>query len=113
MIKSGQISLSKKNIDLFNLSIKKNIIDLNIKDNKILKDLLSDNLNLKTIRDYIVQLKEIAKEFSHERFTITISYKGTKIITLGSNAKPNFSSLIFRTTNIEINNLKKLIQLSI
>jgi hypothetical protein len=113
ILKSGKISLSNKNIDLFHLTVKTNKIDFNIQDKKILKDFLSDNLKINIFRDYINQLKDIAKDLANEGYTITISYKGFKIITMGSKAKPNFSSLIIRTTDIEINNLKKLIQLAI
>ena len=43
ILKSGEINLSANNQKLIQLTIKSNKIDLNIRDNKLLKELLTDN----------------------------------------------------------------------
>ena len=79
-------------------------------DNRFLKDVLKDSMGLRSFRELLRQLKNAAEELKSEGVTVTISYKGATVITLGSDTKPNFSQLITGTTEIEINNLRKLIQ---
>jgi hypothetical protein len=61
----------------------------------------------------IAQAKDIAKELKEEGLTITVSYDGSRVITIGSDAHPTFSKIVTRTDNIEINNLRKLLQLGL
>ncbi|MCK4933688.1 hypothetical protein KAS06_03365, partial [Candidatus Bathyarchaeota archaeon] len=58
-------------------------------------------------------LKNIAEELKNENVTITVSYKGIVVLTLGSDAKTNLSRLITGAKEIEINNLRKLIQMGL
>jgi hypothetical protein len=48
-----------------------------------------------------------------EGLTVTLSYKGDLLVTIGSEAKSKFSRLVTRTDAVEINNLRKLVELSI
>jgi hypothetical protein len=113
VLKSGELNLSAGNERLLQLTVKTHQIDLNIIDNKFLKEVLKDSLCIKSFRELIRQLRNAAEELKSEKVTITISYKGVTVITLGSDAKPNFSQLITGTTEIEINNLGKLIQMGL
>lgn len=113
MLKSGIINLSAGNEKIFQLTAQANQLDVNIIEKKFLKELLKDNTNTSSFRELIKQLKTLAQELKNEKITITVSYKSAKVVTLGSDAKPNFSQLITRTSEIEINNLRKLIQLGI
>ena len=54
-----------------------------------------------------------AVELKDEGLTVTLSYKGDLLVTIGSEAKPKFSRLVTRTDAVEINNLRKLIELSV
>ena len=112
ILKSGEINLSANNQKLIQLTIKSNKIDLNIRDNKLLKELLTDNTKTASFLELLKQFKTLAEDLKNQGVTMTISYKGEIMITLGSNAKANFSQLVTRTKKIEINNLKKLIQLA-
>ena len=113
ILKSGEINLSANNQKLIQLTVKSKQLDLNIIDNKFLKELLKDNTKTTSFLELLKQLKTLAEELKNQGVTITLSYKGEIMLTIGSNAKANFSQLVTRTKKIEINNLKKLIQLAL
>jgi hypothetical protein len=113
ILKSGEINLSANNQKLIQLTIKSNKIDLNIRDNKLLKELLTDNTKTASFLELLKQFKTLAEDLKNQGVTITLSYKGAIMLTIGSDAKANFSQLVTRTKNIEINNLKRLIQLAL
>jgi len=113
ILKSGEINLSANNQKLIQLTIKSNKIDLNIRDNKLLKELLTDNTKTASFLELLKQFKTLAEDLKNQGVTITLSYKGEIMLTIGSDAKANFSQLVTRTKKIEINNLKKLIQLAL
>ena len=113
ILKSGEINLSANNQKLIQLTIKSNKIDLNIRDNKLLKELLTDNTKTASFLELLKQFKTLAEELKNQGVTITLSYKGEIMLTIGSDAKANFSQLVTGTKKIEINNLKKLIQLAL
>ena len=113
ILKSGEINLSANNQKLIQLTVKSKQIDLNIIDNKFLKELLKDNTKTTSFLELLKQLKTIAEELKNQGITITLSHKGVTMLKLGSDAKANFSQLITRTKKIEINNLQKLIQLAL
>ena len=113
VLKSGEVNLSAKNEDLLQIAVKTNRIDLNIVYNRFLKSLLEDSRGTKSFRNLLRQLKNEAEELRSEGMTITISYKGVTVLTLGSDAKPKLSKLITGTAEIEINNLLKLIEMGI
>lgn len=113
VLKSGTVNLSASNEQLLQLTVKAQRIDLNIVDKVFLKDILKDSEGIRSFRELLRQLTNTAEELKSEGVTVTISYKGDTVLTLGSDAKPNFSQLITGTTEIEINNLRKLIQMGI
>jgi hypothetical protein len=113
VLKSGKVNLSASNERLLQLTVKTHQIDLNIVDNRFLKDALKDSVGIRSFRELLRQLRNAAEELKSEGVTVTVSYKGVTVLTLGSDAKPNFSRLITGTTEIEINNLRKLIQMGL
>ena len=113
VLKTGEVAVSANNEDFLQLTVNTNRIDLNIVDKRFLKSLLKDSRRIKSFRDLIRQLRNTAEELRSEGVTITISFDGVTVLTLGSEAKPRFSKWITRTEEIEINNLRKLIQIVI
>jgi hypothetical protein len=113
VLKSGKVNLSSSNERLLQLTVKTHQIDLNIVDNRFLKDALKDSVGIRSFRELLRELRNAAEELKSEGVTVTVSYKGVTVLTLGSDAKPNFSRLITGTTEIEINNLRKLIQMGL
>jgi hypothetical protein len=58
-------------------------------------------------------LKVAAEELSAAGLTVTLSYKGSVVVTLGSEANPKLSSMATGTKAIEINSTRKLMELGV
>jgi hypothetical protein len=113
ILTSGEINVSSNKQQLIELKIKSKQIDLNIIDNKFLKELIQDDTKTTSFLQQLKQLKIFAEELRSQGVTITLSYKGVTMLTLGSEAKANFTQVITGTKQIEINNLQKLIQIAL
>ena len=113
VLKSGGLQLFTNDEKVLELEAKNQRIDLNIVDNKFLKDVLRNNVDTKSFLKKIAYLKNIAEELKNENVTITVSYQGNRVLTLGSDAKTNLSQLITGKKEIEITNLRKLIQMGL
>lgn len=113
VLKSGELQLFTNDVKVLELEAKNQRINLNIIDKKFLKDVLRDNVNAKSFLKKLAYLKNIAEELENENVTITVSYKGVIVLTLGSDAKTNLSRLITGKKEIEITNLRKLIQMGL
>ena len=126
MLKSGKVTVSTNNVDAVEISATDNKINIKALDKAFVKDTLAaassaqedkgikGALNkIKTARDGLEQLKGVAEELSEAGLTVTLSYKGNVVITLGSEANPRLSSAATGTKAIEINNPRRLIELVI
>jgi hypothetical protein len=111
IIKSGAVTLSTGNKEALKMRAKNNRIDINAIDKKFLKDVVGNMGDGKSIRNRISQLKGLAEELQNEGLTITVSFKGDLVITVGLDAEPKISQIITRTNAVEINNLRKLVEL--
>ena len=111
MLKSGTINISAKEEKLFQLTASNNTIDINILEKKLVQELVKDAENISSFRHLLTLLKNMAGELGIQETTVRISFKGEKVITIGSDAKPKFSKLITRTADLEINSLKRLIKM--
>jgi hypothetical protein len=111
IIKSGAVTLSTGNKEALKMKAENNRIDINAIDKEFLKDVVGNMGNGKSIGNRLNQLKVLAEELQNEGLTITVSYKGDLVITVGSGAKPKISRIITRTNAVEINNLRKLVEL--
>jgi hypothetical protein len=111
IIKSGAVTLSTGNKEALKMKAENNRIDINAIDKEFLKDVVGNMGNGKSIGTRLNQLKGLAEELQNEGLTITVSYKGDLVITVGSGAKPKISQIITRTNAVEINNLRKLLEL--
>jgi len=96
---------------IFQIKAENKKIDLNVINNEFLKDTLKSVTGEKSFIDKLALLKNIARELKDEELTITISYKGGIVLTVGSSANPKLSQLVTRTNAIEINNMRKLIEI--
>ena len=111
IIKSGAVTLSTGNKEALKMRAENNRIDINAIDKKFLKDVVGNMGDGKSIGNRISQLKGLAEELQNEGLTITVSFKGDLVITVGLDAKPKVSRLITKTNAVEINNLRKLVEL--
>jgi len=113
VVKSGEVTLITGDVEALQIKAEDNKIELSIADKEFLKDVLGSAGGGTSIRSKLAQLKSIAVELKDEGLTVTLSYKGDLLVTIGSEAKPKFSRLVTRTDAVEINNLRKLIELSV
>ena len=113
VLKSGEVTVSTGDVKALQLRVETKKIDLNIVDKEFLKTALKGGKQRSSLLDMLGLLKNIAKELKDEGYTITISYQGKTVVTLGSEAAPSFSRLVTRINAIEVNNLRKLLQMSL
>jgi hypothetical protein len=113
VLKSGEVTVSTGDVKALQLRVETKKIDLNILDKEFLKTTLKGGKQKSSLLDMLGLLKNIANELKDEGYTITISYQGKTVVTLGSEAAPSFSRLVTRTSAIEINSLVKLLQMAV
>jgi hypothetical protein len=113
IVKSGEVTLSTGDVEALKIKAEDNKIELSIADKEFFKDVLGSAGGDTSIRRKLAQLKSIATELKDEGLTVTLSYKGDLLVTIGLEAKPKFSRLVTRTNAVEINNLRKLIELGV
>jgi hypothetical protein len=113
VIKSGKVTLFTGDKEALQLKTGNKKIDLNAVDKEFLKEAIGGMGGGKSILNSLSQLKTIATELKNEGLTIALSYKGELVLTVGSEANPKFSRIVTGTDAIEINNLRKLIELGV
>jgi hypothetical protein len=113
VVKSGEVTLFTDDVEALQVKAEDNKIDLNATDKAFLKDVVGSAGSGASIRSKLAQLKSIAGELKDEGLTVTLSYKGDLLVTIGAEAKPKFSRLVTRTDAVEINNLRKLLELGV
>ncbi|UCH30964.1 MAG: hypothetical protein JSV05_05475 [Candidatus Bathyarchaeota archaeon] len=112
MLKSGVASILTNGIETFHLSVEKGRIDFNLMNRQLLIDLLKNaDVKDKSLLKNLAMLKSFAQELKKEDLTLTISYKGSLLLTLGSEAKPTISQVFTGTDAIAINDMKRLTQI--
>jgi hypothetical protein len=113
VIKSGEITVFTHDEKVLQLKSGNKKFELNSVNKEFLKDVLGSMDGRKSVKSKLTQLKEIATELKDEGITVTFSYQGDLVLTVGSEANPKFSRLVTRINAIEINNLRKLIELGV
>jgi hypothetical protein len=113
VLKSGEVTLFAGDVEALHLKAEDNKIDLSIVDKEFFKDALGSVGTGSSINSKLAQLKSIAVELKDEGLTLALSFRGDRLVTMGSEAKPKFSRLVTRTGAVEINNLRKLIELGV
>jgi len=113
VIKSGEVTLFTGDEEALQVKAENNKIELSVASKEFMKDVVDSAGGSSSIRSRLEQLRDIAGELKDEGLTITLSYRGDILVTIGSEAKPKFSRLVTRTNAVEINNLRKLLELSV
>jgi hypothetical protein len=113
VIKSGEVTLFTDDVEALQVKAEDNKISLNATNKEFLKDVMGSVRGAASIRSKLAQLKSIAGELKDEGLTVTFSYNGDRLLTIGLEAKPKLSRLVTRTTAVEINNLRKLLELGV
>ena len=113
VITSGEVSLFADDKEALHLKAGDKKIDLDVVDKKFVKDVVGSLGGSTSIRARLSQIKSIAEELRDEELTVTVSYKGNRVVTVGAKAKPKISRVLTGTNAIEINSLRKLIELGV
>jgi hypothetical protein len=122
MLKSGKVTISVNNIDAVEVKAENKKINISALDKNFVKETLSAASNKKSngilsqvnsARNNLSMLKDVAEELSDSGLTVTLSYKGDVVVTMGSEAKPKLSSILTGTKAIEINSPRKLVELGV
>ena len=114
VVKSGEVTLFTSGVETLQIKAGDNKIEINAANKEFLKDVVgSAGGGGGSIKSTLAQLKSIAEELKAEGLTFTFSYQGDRLVTIGAEAKPTFSRLVTGTGAVEINNLRKLVELSV
>ncbi len=128
-LKSGKIKVSQNNVEAVEITAQDKKIDVNAKDKEFVKEIISAarkgsddqpkglissiERSVKTVRNMQPMVKEIAEDFCREGVTVTLSYKGDKVVTIGSEADSKFTRFLTGTKGVEVNNPRKLFEMGI
>lgn len=130
LVKSGKVTVSTKGKEELEITAANRRIDVNAEDKELIKEVISavretdgkrgivetikDAPNtIETLTDMRELVAEIAEELKQAGITVTLSYKGDLVVTVGAQANSKISRLITTTKALEINNLPKLIEMAI
>ena len=113
VIKSGAVTLSTGDVEALQIKAEDNKIEVSIDSKEFLKDVLGSAGAGGSIRSKLAQLRSIAEDLKDEGLTVTLSFKGDRLVTIGLEAKPTLSRLVTGTDAVEINNLRKLLELTV
>lgn len=129
-LKSGKIIISQNDVEAVEVNVTNKKIDFNAKNKQFIKKIMSSARGAATkkglrgsIHRGIDTLREAQKarplvndlveDLCKEGVTITVSYKGDRVITVGSEAHSRISRVVTGTTGIEINSPLKLAEMGI
>jgi hypothetical protein len=129
-LKSGKVTLSQNDIAHLEVKAQDNRIEINASDKQLVKEIISGALEANTkagireqaekttsaIKELIEMrpiIREIINDLCKQSVTITLSYKGDKLATIGSEANSTVTHLVTGTKGIEINSPIKLAELII
>ena len=130
-LKSGKITISQNNKSSVELSISNKKIDANLQDKEFLKEIISSSLQTTTTNKGISEsihrgihtlsearqiqplIKDLVEDLCREGVTLTVSYKGDRVITIGSEADSMLTRFVTGTKGIEINSAKRLVEIGL
>jgi hypothetical protein len=129
-LKSGKITISQNNKPAVEVRVSEKKIDADVKDKEFIKEIVSSARSASTkkgvggsIRQGVNTLrearksqpavKEMVEDLCREGVTITVSYKGDRVVTVGSEANSKLTRVVTGTKGIEINSPLKLAEMGI
>jgi len=117
-VKNAEINIANKKIDVNAVNkefIKETLASIRKDDKKEgIRERIKESVSgIKNATNTLDMFKDVAEELREAGITVTLSYKGDTVVTIGSDANPKISSIATRTKAIEINSTRKLIELGI
>jgi hypothetical protein len=129
-LKSGKITISQNDKPAVEVNISERKIDADIVDKAFVKEIISSLRGVSTkkgfgesIRRGVNTIKEvrrsqpavkaIVEDLCREGVTLTVSYKGDRVVTVGSEANSKLTRMVTGIKGIEINRPLKLAEMGI
>jgi hypothetical protein len=129
-LKSGKITISQNDKPAVEVNISEKKIDADVVDKEFIKEIVSsarDASSNKGVGESIRRgvdavrearrsqpaVKEMVEDLCREGVTITVSYKGDRVVTVGSEANSKLTRVLTGTKGIEINSPLKLAEMGI
>ncbi len=129
-LKSGKITISQNDKPAVVVNVSEKKIDANVEDKDFIKEIISSSRKASTSKGIKESLqrgvdtlrearksrplvKELVEDLCQEGVTITVSYKGDRVVTVGSEANSKLTRLVTGTKGIEINSPRKLAEMGI
>ncbi len=128
-IKSGKVTVSQNNVEALEIKAQDKRIDVNAKDKEFIKEIISGARQgtkkgtkestgrgvggIRAARNMLPLVKDIAEDLCKEGVTVTISYKGDKVVTIGRDADSKLTRWITGTKGVEVNSPLKLLEMGI
>jgi hypothetical protein len=129
-LKSGKITISQNDKPAVEVNVSDKKIDADIVDKDFVKEIVSSARGastkkgiggslrsgvdtLREARKAQPAVKEMVEDLCREGVTITVSYKGDRVVTVGAEADSKLTRLITKTKGIEINSPLKLAEMGI
>ncbi len=129
-LKSGKITISQNDKEAIEVNVHEKRIDADVKDKEFVKELLSASRegtnkegrleglhrsidSLREARKQRPMVKEMVEDLCREGVTITVSYKGDRVVTVGSGANSKLTRLVTGTKGIEVNSPRRLAEMGL
>jgi hypothetical protein len=129
-LKSGKVTISQNDKPTVVVNITEKKIDADVEDKEFIKEVIGSARKASTskgVRESLHRgvdslrearkarplVKEIVEDLCSEGVTITVSYKGERVVTVGSEANSKLTRVVTGTKGIEINSPLKLAEMGI
>lgn len=129
-IKSGKVTISENDVPQLEITAANKRIDINATDKQLIKEVVSSarqasskgsvrerlqksTSTIRKARKTQSLVKEMVEDLCREGVTITVSYKGDRVVTVGSEANSKLTRLVTGTKGIEINSPRRLAEMTL
>lgn len=129
-LKSGKITISQNDKPAVEVNVSEKKIDADVVDKEFVKEIISTARKsstkqgvgesirrgvgtLREARKAQPVMKEMVEDLCREGVTITVSYKGDRVVTVGAEANSKLTRLVTGTKGVEINSPRKLAEMGI
>jgi hypothetical protein len=129
-LKSGKVTISENNVPQLEITAQNKRVDINATDKKLIKEIVLSAReattkkgpiqainrgidNARELRKMLPLVKELVEDLCKEGVTVTVSYKGDKVVTIGSEANSKITRLVTGTKGVEINSPRKLAEMGL
>jgi hypothetical protein len=129
-LKSGKITISQNDKPAIEVNVSEKKIDANVQDKEFIKEVVGSARKASTSKGVKESLhrgidslrearkarplvKELVEDLCSNGVTITVSYKGDRVVTVGSEANSKLTRVVTGTKGIEVNSPLKLAEMGI